>query len=252
MSRAIFVSDIHIGTAEDPRCLLFLRLLDQCRAQKINEIFLVGDIFDLWISDRRYFTEHYQNVIEKIRGLRLMGVKIHYFEGNHDLDLRRYWQHHLGVDVYSEAAFFTLNGLKFRIEHGDQMDRNDRGYLFLRWLLRTPPLVILQRYLPDSAVGWIGRRASRASRDYTTQVKTMGDDEVRETMRAHARRMFAQIPFDVFVSGHVHVVDESQQSVGIQNFICVNLGTWLKTPMIGELKNQTFHLVSLDQFLSSP
>ena len=249
MSRALFVSDIHIASSTDPKADLFLRFLDACIRTKVSELFLVGDIFDLWIADRSYFTREYAEIIVKIRQLIHSGVKVHYFEGNHDLDLRVFWQHVVGVDVYSEAAFFTINGLRVRVEHGDQMDPDDRGYLFLRWLLRTAPMIALGRLLPNFLVGWIGRRASLSSRDYTSFVKSVTDEQVREKIRRHAGQVYSLNPFDILVSGHVHVAEDSSESLGGRQVRCINMGTWLKKPILLEISESSVELKSVAEFL---
>ncbi len=232
MSLALFVSDIHISSPSDPKCALFLRVLEQARARGVNDLFLVGDIFDLWISDRRYFTEQYSLVIKKLRDLQASGMRIHYFEGNHDLDLAHFWRRQLGVEVYTQATFFNLNGVKFRVEHGDQMDPSDRGYRFLRWLLRTPLLVFMQRHLPNWAVRRIGERASRVSREYTSNIKVSSDTRARDMIREHALRAFREEPFAVSVSGHLHVNEDAEYQVEGQRVRCINLGTWLKEPFL--------------------
>lgn len=209
----------------------------------VTDLFLVGDIFDLWIADRRRFVREYSAIAEKVRELRLSGMRIYYFEGNHDLDLRLYWQHQIGVDVQSEAAFFDLNGLRVRVEHGDQMDPEDRGYLFLRWFLRTPVMIFLGRYLPNFIVDWIGRRASEKSRTYTTEVKSASDEQVREKIKKHSLRVYGENPFDVFISGHVHVpVDISGEK-----FRCLNMGTWLKEPMVVLLEGRDTRLMRVSE-----
>ena len=250
MSRALFVSDIHISSPDDANYALFMRFLEKCLLIGVTDLFLLGDIFDLWISDRRYFTGRYQEVIARIRQLVACGVRIHYFEGNHDLDLRRFWQHQLGVHVYSEAAYFSLGGLRLRVEHGDQMDPSDQGYLFLRWLLRTPLLVLMQRYLPDWTVKWIGQRASRVSREYTSQVKVSTDTRACGIIRDHALRAYRQAPFDIIVSGHVHVREDATYGVESSEIRCINLGTWLKEEgRILELNGKSTRLMSVGEFL---
>lgn len=231
MERSLFVSDIHISDPADPRCRLFLRFLDQVIAQPPQNLFLVGDIFDLWISDRNYFVERYREVVERISRLRSLGVEIHYFEGNHDLDLGRFWRDQLGVHIHRQAAYFEINGKIVRVEHGDQMDPSDRGYLFLRWFLRTPLLKFLSRHLPDVFVRMIGERASRASRSYTTQIKTATDSETRSKILRHAETAFAERPFDLLVSGHVHVAVEEK----LDRYRVINLGTWIKEPLLLDL-----------------
>lgn len=242
--KALFVSDIHISSPEDPKYTEFLRFLEVCAHARVDHLFLVGDIFDLWISDRRYFVEKYAAAIERIRRLIELGIKVHYFEGNHDLDLRRFWQHQVGADVYSEAAFFKLDGVSLRVEHGDQMDPEDQGYLFLRWLLRTPLLVFFERYLPNFLVAWIGRRASRSSRVYTSTVKTASEGQVRDKIRTHARRVYEEHPFDILISGHVHVVEDSREG----KFRVINLGTWLKEPNVLVFENGSAAFRNVSEF----
>ncbi|MBX3021742.1 MAG: UDP-2,3-diacylglucosamine diphosphatase [Bdellovibrionales bacterium] len=251
MNRALFVSDIHISSPEDPKHGLFLRLLDKLKMQPPGHFFMVGDIFDLWIADRPYFVERFATLIEKIRELRAQGWEIHYFEGNHDLDLRRFWQHKLGVDVQDSAAFYQIAGKKLRVEHGDQMDPTDRGYLFLRWFLRTPLLRFLGRYLPNALVAWIGERASHASRDYTSNVKTASSQRSIDVIRRHAQKVYADQPFDIFVSGHVHVMEDSVQENGKNSFRCFNLGTWLKEPVLLEIEDKHSGFRRLEEFLGS-
>lgn len=250
MTRALFVSDIHIRSAQDPKHDLFLRFIEKLKANPPAHLFLVGDIFDLWIADRRFFVNRYPALIEALRGLRGKGTEIHYFEGNHDLDLRLFWQHQMGFDVQDSAAFYEINGKIFRVEHGDQMDPEDRGYLFLRWFLRTPVMRFLGRYLPDSVVRWIGERASHASRDYTSNVKTASRERSLTKVRTHAQKVYAEEPFDVFVSGHVHVLEDSTQEVGGRKFRCFNLGTWLDQPSVLEADANGFRLLALNDFLS--
>lgn len=248
MQKALFVSDIHIRSADDPKHELFCEFLDACLAKPPAHLFLVGDIFDLWIADRRYFVKRFPAVIQKIQRLKAT-TQVHYFEGNHDLDLKLFWQHKLGVDVRDQAAYYTIDGKTLRVEHGDQMDPEDKGYLFLRWLLRTPVMRALGRNLPDGLVRLIGERASRASRDYTSNVKTTSEDRSIEKTRDHARRAFAEKPFDLFVSGHLHVIEDSWQEVGGKRFRCFNLGTWLKTPFVLEVEGERIGLKRVDDFL---
>lgn len=257
MDRALFVSDIHISSPDDERAGLFRLFLSKCLEVRPTDLFLVGDIFDLWIADRPYFVHRYVEIIALIRSLVKAGVKVHYFEGNHDLDLRHFWQHELECIVQSEAAYFDLSGLRVRVEHGDQMDPDDTGYLFLRWLLRTKFMVWLGRLLPNSLVAKIGERASNASRKYTTELKTATDEASILKIRAHAGQACAVNPFDLFVSGHVHVAEFSLQTAYIvkdgaeKEFRCVNLGTWLKEPLMLDLKDGRPALIPVREFIKS-
>lgn len=249
MSRALFVSDIHIASPKDERAVLFGRFLDRAFQIKPNYLFLVGDIFDLWIADRDYFVDSYSSLIEKLVRLKDAGVEIHYFEGNHDLDLEVYWKSKLGFDVHDSAEYFEIDGKVVRVEHGDQMDPEDKGYLFLRWLLRTPVVRAAGRHLPNGLVRKIGQQASETSRDYTSNVKVASDEKSIANIRSHARDAFEDQPFDLFVSGHVHVKEDSEQSFGKKRIRCINLGTWLKEPLVLDLNDGESSLIPIERFL---
>ena len=244
MHRALFVSDIHISAPDDPRARAFGAFLDHCLKTRPTHLFLVGDIFDLWIADRAYFVGRYAELIDRVKRLVEGGCEVHYFEGNHDLDLARFWRDELKVHVHDRPQTFALAGRRVRVEHGDQMDPADRGYHVLRWFLRTWLMRTLGRYLPNPLVRRIGERASLASRAYTSEVKTASDERTRAVIRAHVEHLNQREAFDVFVAGHVHV----REDVTIGGARVFNLGTWLKDPLVLELTEQALQLRPLADF----
>ena len=231
MPRAYFVSDLHISSPEDPKAGLFVQFLRTVADRgEASHLFLLGDIFDLWLADHRYFVDRYREVIAELVRLRDAGVEVHYFEGNHDLHLRKYWAEELGVAVHDGPIYVELEGKTLRLEHGDQMDPEDRGYRFLRWFLRTAPLRLLIHKLPGKLAAGIGEKASATSRNYTSETKTISNAEAIGKIRAHAERAHAKRPFDILVSGHVHIRDDHVIETTAGKFRTVNLGTWLDAP----------------------
>ncbi len=231
MPCAYFVSDIHIQSPECPRARLFEQFLRNLSGQtKITHLFLLGDIFDLWVADHRYFIDRYRVIIDEIRRLERAGVDICYFEGNHDLHLQYFWADQLGLTVHKGPTYVQLGNWTLRVEHGDQMDPDDRGYLFLRWFLRTPPIRWLVCNLPGALIARIGERASTGSRQYTTHTKSITADRAIAKIRDHAWRAFIDRPFDIILSGHVHVRDDFRIDKDGNSFRTVNLGSWLDAP----------------------
>ena len=228
---AYFVSDIHLTAPESPRARLFVAFLQTLSGKSnITHLILLGDIFDLWVADHRYFVERYHEIVDEIRRLKNEGVEIRYFEGNHDLHLRYYWADQLGVIVHDGPAYIQLGEKTLRLEHGDQMDPDDKGYLFLRWFLRTWPIRPLVRNLPGSLIARIGDRASVRSRHYTSSAKAIDSADVIAKIHVHARKAYAQKPFDLIISGHVHVRDDCHIDTGTGTFRSVNLGSWMDAP----------------------
>ena len=244
MPSAYFVSDIHImspGCARARAFLGFLRSLSG--GANASHLVLLGDIFDLWVADHDYFIGSYREIIDEIRRLRDEGVEIRYFEGNHDLHLKYYWADELGLTIHDGPAYVKFGERTIRLEHGDQMDPDDRGYRFLRWFLRTPVVRFLVRRLPGPLIRKIGNRASAASRDYTSNTKAIGRRDAIAKIRAHALKAHAERPFDLIISGHVHVRDDRRFDAANGGFRSVNLGSWLDAPCYFKLDEtgERFH-----------
>lgn len=154
-SRAIFVSDLHLTSPDDFKTKVFVEflrtLLRDSKTQTVS-LFLVGDIFDLWVGGHRYFVSRFQNVVDAIGALVKAGVSVHYFEGNHDLHLGRFWRDQVGAEVHTDSGVFRIGRYDVRVEHGDLINPEDKGYLFLRRFLRSGPLKFLSLHLPDRIV----------------------------------------------------------------------------------------------------
>jgi len=224
---AHFVSDIHLVSGSDKNATRFLQFLKSLgHDQECSHLFLLGDIFDLWLSDYRYFQEVYRLIVDSIKRLVSEGVRVHYFEGNHDLYLKKFWQEQLGVQVHSSPWLTQLGPWKVRLEHGDQMDPTDIGYVFLRWFLRTPVVKLVFQSLPEGLLIKTGERASRMSRIYTSGYKSQDFETAKAKMLAHGRRVFSVTPFDVLIAGHFHVHEDCQVKVGEKKFRLINLGMW--------------------------
>ncbi len=64
---AYFVSDLHIGSPSDSRARLFLEFLKNLGGgEDASHLFLMGDIFDLWVAAHSYFVDKYQPITDEI------------------------------------------------------------------------------------------------------------------------------------------------------------------------------------------
>lgn len=230
-TRAYFVSDLHLTSSDDPRTRTFLKFLRELHSASLSgdgpsHLFLVGDIFDLWIGSHDYFVARFREVVDAIRDLVRDGIEVHYFEGNHDLHLTKFWQVEVGARVHADATDFELAGLLVRVEHGDLINPDDKGYLFLRKLLRSKGMTAIALGLPSRIVSALGEKASRASRDYTSHAKSLPEDRIQNLIRTHAERVATEKKFDLIITGHVHVRDDREIDIGARKIRSVNLGSW--------------------------
>lgn len=127
--RAIWISDIHLGT----RGCKAEYLLDFLRHTESEYLYLVGDIFDGWRLKRSwYWPQAHNDVVQKLLRKARKGTHLIYVPGNHDEILRDYvGQHFGGVQVHKDIVHTTANGRRLLVIHGDQFDGIVR---YSRWL----------------------------------------------------------------------------------------------------------------------
>ncbi|MBO9665657.1 MAG: UDP-2,3-diacylglucosamine diphosphatase [Bdellovibrio sp.] len=227
---AWFISDIHIKTAEERNgqiLLRFLRSLLEKNPQQIH-LFMLGDIFDLWIGDSQYFANQFPDLMKALKDLRQAGARITYIEGNHDVHIEGYFQKKLGVEVFVEAQYYNIDGLRVRVEHGDLINLNDIKYLKYRALIRNPWIKPLKDVFPGRFWAYLGNRASKKSRARSGDYRTRNEEQLIAMIRNHAERVYREGAFDVIISGHMHVFDDTMVSVNGQKVRSVNLGSWFE------------------------
>lgn len=223
MKKAYFLSDLHLVDPNDEKSLALLRFLRALKGRsELDDLFLVGDIFDLWISKHPYFIKRWFFILRELVRLKSEGVEIRYFEGNHDLYLKDYFYNQLGFHIYSQATAILWGNVNLRVEHGDEIDRTDYGYLFLRWFLRTAVIKKIIQKLPEFIILKIGESASQLSRNYTSKRPQAQVERVKKLLRQHAENTYQTEKYDLLVSGHLHVKDD----IRVHSGRAINLGSW--------------------------
>jgi len=146
MSSILLLGDAHLRD-EDPEVDAFLTFLDSL-PRETTALYLLGDLFDLWIGLPAFATESHLRVVEALRRLRVRGVRLGYVEGNRDYDLRAAYQGNPFHDLAEEGMGIAFGGRRLYLSHGDQVNRRDHLYLLWRRLAKGPVIRRAFRYLP--------------------------------------------------------------------------------------------------------
>ena len=127
--RAIWISDIHLGT----RGCKAEFLLDFLKHTDSETLYLVGDIIDIWRMRRSwYWIQLHNDVVQKLLRKARKGTRVIFIPGNHDEIFREYVENHFGgIEVASDAVHETADGRRLLVLHGDQFDTVVR---YARWL----------------------------------------------------------------------------------------------------------------------
>ncbi len=118
--RAVFISDIHLGTAG---CQA-QALLDFLKAYPSQSLYLVGDIIDGWQLRRKWhWPQAHNDVVQKLLRRARKGCRVVFVPGNHDEFARGFVGHSFGgIEVMAEAVHTTATGQKLWVTHGDHFD----------------------------------------------------------------------------------------------------------------------------------
>ena len=118
--RAVFISDLHLGT---PGCQADA-LLDFLKHTECDHLYLVGDIIDGWQLKQRWFwPQSHNDVIQKILRKARKGCKVTFVAGNHDEFARLFSGHQFGgIDIVRQSDHLLKDGRKMWVIHGDYFD----------------------------------------------------------------------------------------------------------------------------------
>jgi UDP-2,3-diacylglucosamine pyrophosphatase LpxH len=129
--RAIFISDLHLGTRRAQSTML----LDFLRKTESQYLYVVGDLIDSWSLRKKWYWDQHQNdVIQKLLRKGRKGTRVIYLPGNHDDNFRQFCGHRFGrVAVLNETIHTTADGKRYLVLHGDKFDS---VIYFAGWLSR--------------------------------------------------------------------------------------------------------------------
>jgi UDP-2,3-diacylglucosamine hydrolase len=224
--RLLVVSDLHVHGPEDPLYRSLLKLLRE-RAQPGDIVVLAGDLFDLFVGNKRVFTDRYREFTDALREAGARGVELHYIEGNHDFHIRRAFAGIPKLRVHPHDIEFRLGGKRVFVAHGDTVDREDYGYRLLRGLFRSPLMKAFVTVAPDRWIEGIGTHSADASRKrgprLPSQMRADRVERIRRVFRNFAAEKLTE-GFDYVVLGHCHDLDEMAFQVAGRLGQYINVG----------------------------
>jgi UDP-2,3-diacylglucosamine pyrophosphatase LpxH len=220
--RALFISDLHLGT----RGCQADKLLDFLKVHDADTIYLVGDIVDGWaLKSHWYWPQAHNDVVQKLLRKGRKGARIVYAPGNHDEFLRDYFGTHFGgIEVVEHTIHVGAGGGRYLVIHGDQFDL---VVTQARWLALLGDKAYELALVANRWFNGVRRRlgfpywslSQWAKLKVKNAVNFIGDFE--KTLVAEA----ARIGVDGVVCGHIHHAAD-RRDFGIHYLNC---GDWVES-----------------------
>ncbi len=198
MKSILFLGDAHLRDG-DPELEAFLRFLQDAPSHAAA-LYLMGDLFDLWVGSPAFLTECHHRVLEALRRLRAAGMDLFYVEGNRDYRLGRLFGSDPFRSVVREQTEIAFGGRRIHLAHGDLVNRADRQYRFWRRVAKGPLLLGVLEALPSGAAR---RLATRLERDMARTNQRHRERFPEEECRRYALEV-RRLGADMLVLGHFH------------------------------------------------
>ena len=219
--RSIWISDLHLGFKG---CNVNY-FLDFLHANECEQLYLLGDIIDLWSMQRSmYWPQSHNNVIRTILGKAKHGTKVIYIPGNHDIQFREYHGLSFGnLTIKEEDVHVTADGKRLLLLHGDIFDSamkcnrftsfiGNIGYDFLLYINRHfHSLRSKFKFSYWSLSSFIKARVKNAMKHI---------QHYENIVAAEAKRRGV----DGVICGHIHHAELRE----INNILYCNTGDWVE------------------------
>ncbi len=231
MEQVFFISDVHLGTANESaekekynKLTSFLNHINSPGTQ----LFIVGDLFDFWFEYKYVVPKHYFPILFQLSKLIENNVTVHFLPGNHDCWIKDFFSQQMGMIVHPEEFSIELQSKRIYFFHGDGISKKDTGYRILKKIFRNPVNIFFYRLLhPDFGIPF-AKLMALGSRKHTAG-KDFGDED---DYLNYAIAKFEQ-GFDYVIVGHSH--KPALKNIGNNSFI--NLGDWIQNFSYGKLEN---------------
>ncbi len=241
--RAVFISDLHLGT---PGCQAEA-LIDFLKSHTSDHLYLIGDIIDGWqLRKKWYWPQAHNDVVQKLLRKARKGCKVVFIPGNHDEFARDFIDHHFGgVHVDFEGSHTLADGRKLWLVHGDYFDAVVK---YAKWLA----------YLGDTLYEF----ALRVNRHFNIVRRRMGlpywslsaylKNKVKKAVNFVADFEYAvshearKRGYDGVVCGHIHRAEMRM----IDGVLYCNDGDWVESrSALVEHMDGTLEILYWDQVL---
>lgn len=201
--KTFFVSDVHLGLQVGDPAGRERRFADflQGLPEDTDALYLLGDIWDFWYEYRDVVPKGYIRVFSALQSLMDRGVKVYFFQGNHDVWTYSYFEE-LGMKRLEQPCLVEIGGKRFCLGHGDGLGPVPSGYRFLRGLFHNRVAQFLFSMLHPWIAFRFGNGWSRNNRlAHDQEYEFRGKDE---PLYKFAEEFSARNDVDYFIFGHYH------------------------------------------------
>lgn len=196
-------SDAHLGSSDvekEELKISKIRTLFELVKKDGDRLIILGDLFDFWFEYKHAIPKEHHQVLFMLSDLINQGITIDYICGNHDFWMGDFFESQMGLKIHKDFLNLIYQDKKLHLIHGDGLAPSDRGYRFLKRILRNRFNIWLYQKLPPDWAIPLAKAVSGSSREYTGK----RDHSFASDYETYAQKMINN-GFDLVVIGHLHL-----------------------------------------------
>lgn len=186
---ARLVSDLHLRAERPDLGERFARFLAATAADRVEALFILGDLFEYWIGDDDLADPFNARICAALRQLADSGTTIYFIAGNRDFLIGEGFAEAAGVRLLGDTQRVGAGDTAILLMHGDTVCTDDLPYQQFRKLVRSPgwQAEFLARSLAErrAEVESLRRRSAEAMQGKTAAIMDANAEAIRAALAAH-------------------------------------------------------------------
>ena len=216
----LFISDCHLDANRPGVTATLVDFLEK-RAARARYLFILGDLFEVWLGDDDPAPEH-QQVITLLQQL---GQKtdLFFMAGNRDFLLGKTFADENNITLLDEPHLLQLDNTRVVLVHGDILCTDDHDYQALRSMVRVPEWQseFLAKPLLER------QQLAAQMRSYSIDAMAQKPMQIMDVNPAAVQNCFRDNEASIIIHGHTHRPAVHNYDSNLSRIV---LGDWGQEP----------------------
>jgi len=216
----LFISDCHLD-ASRPEVTATLANFLETRAVTARYLYILGDLFEVWLGDDDPAPEH-QQVIGLLRQLG-QNTAIFFMAGNRDFLLGKTFADATNITLLDEPHLLLLDNTRVVLVHGDILCTDDHDYQAFRSMVRVPEWqsTFLAKPLAER------QQIAAQMRSYSVDAMAQKSMQIMDVNSAAVQKCFRDNEASTIIHGHTHRPAVHNYDSNLSRIV---LGDWDQEP----------------------
>jgi len=216
----LFISDCHLDAGRPEVTATLVDFLGK-RATTARYLFILGDLFEVWLGDDDPAPEH-QQVIALLQQLG-RNTELFFMAGNRDFLLGKTFAEANNITLLDEPYLLQLDKTRVVLVHGDTLCTDDHDYQAFRSMVRAPQwqVTFLAKPLMER------QQLAAQMRSYSVDAMAQKTMQLMDVNPAAVEDCFRDNEASVIIHGHTHRPAVHNYA---SNLCRIVLGDWHQQP----------------------